>query len=604
MTPTKLILLIALFLTLSSPAYSQVMPSSKTGLTDEEIKAQKDLERQGYQLLLEAGTEIGMLKSDYNRARSFATVAGLLWKFDEARAKQLIAQAEGELQHIIAAEDFHSQTYGNRYYALKQLRSEMFQEISPLDPELALDFLHATKMNPPAQSGARFVSVDPDADLELQLAMRLVKTDPHRALEIGEAAVAAGPSYQAVSLLGLMNAQNPEAATALLNGMLTAYQSGNFNGDFQAFNSAVNLLQMSLQAKSNSVPAQTAGRPQPLILDDASVRKLVSYLSAAADAMKNNAASGMGDYYNLQGMLAPLAPQLQKFGLMTDSIQAAILAGNPANPNAQAMSDYQTFFAKNPSVDAWLQAAPSAPISVRDNYYQQASFQAVNADDFTRARLILNDNITDQQRSFMLDNLDFQIVSRLGQKGNFDEARQVALSISKLENRVNALLQLSHIALQKKNPETALSLLDVARSLLNTRPENSRQVRLLLSLAQSYTGLNPAHALEILEPLPGQLNLLISASVLVGAFQNPDDPSIKDGELTFVGGSNISQTIQQISVSLARLSRDNFSRAKEIADHFQPVEIRVLLHLSIARGALTSGSNQQGPGFISGSIMR
>ncbi|MDD5543105.1 MAG: hypothetical protein PHX83_08010 [Acidobacteriia bacterium] len=604
MARTLVVLAAALFLTLSLQIPAQNPAPTTPGLTDEQLKAKQELERKGAQLLLETVPEIGLLRTGYNRARSYALAGSLLWKFDETRARSFIQQAQEEFQHIFGAEDPNDMNYMGRFYTLQQLRREMFQSISPLDPQVALDFLHATKLPPPAQMGSRFASIDQDAGLELELALRLVKTDPQRALEIGEAAVALGPSPQVITLLNLLRAGNPDAAGALMNDLLKAFASGKLNTNNQAFYAAYNLLQIGLRSKSTPVQAPGTGQIQPLQLSDASMGLLVSYLASAIAAAKDDSAGPGGGYYsNFVQASSSLLPDLQKFGLMTDALRTAIGSGaSSINPGQQAWTDFQALQAKNPSVDALIQAAASAPMQTRNNYYQAASNQAVNAGDYDRARQILNDNVSAEAKSNMLDNLNFQILINLGQKGNFEQARQLALGLSKIQNRVNGLLQLSRIAGQKKDLSLALNLTDDARNLLTVPPENIQQLSSLLAVAETFASLKSKHGLDLLDPLPPQMNQLISASLLIDSYMQPDNPAIREGELTFVGGFGLSSSIQQISNALESLCVNDFDDAKSVADHFQPVEVRVRLHLALARAALGGASNEAQSGFFFGIV--
>jgi hypothetical protein len=570
----------------------------------EEIeKQQKELERKGYQLLVETAGEIPAMRSARNRARYLATTADLLWKYDEPRARALFNQARENLQRLTGSESVNTAAYGSRYNSLKQLRSEIVQMIAGHDVELALNFIHSTRI--PLPPNMIFSShEDPEAELEMQLAGRIAQTNPQRALELGETALAKGVTSQTLDILNQLQNKDPALMSTFATDVVKALQSENLLTDNLAFNVTLNLLRTSLQGKdylqranSEQTPANLSYRP--MVLDDQSLRKLVSLLSSMVDSLTTNGnLTGAGNTPWLLSSIRFLSPQLEKYGLMTDSIRSLSSGGSSLPDPSQAWNDYNAQVAKNPTAEAWLQAATTAPAQVRNNYYQQAAQQALNAGDVARARQIITANVPEgYQRSDMLNSLENQVIMKKASTGKIEEARQMAAAMSNTEERVRALQQLSAMALQKGDKKLASDILDDARRLMTFPPENQSQLNAIISLVQSYIPVAPARALELLNLLPAQLDLLLDAAQVLDPFEHTYDPMFKEGEISVVEANFLAQPLQQISQCFALISLENFEGAKSGVDSFQHMEVRVDVHLAMARQLLSGRQSQkyQGP---------
>src|ERR1700738_4372864 len=169
------LLLISLSFTLlvSSPVAAQTNEKEKA---QKELEQRQELERKTLAMLDELATQALSLKLPENRLLVLANAADLVWTHDEKRARSLFWDALSNLTSPAtdsvgsdsAAKDSVAkdptgkdsaakraandkvQTL-NTYFAMFNERQEFLRKVARRDPQLALDMLRATRLQPPEQ---------------------------------------------------------------------------------------------------------------------------------------------------------------------------------------------------------------------------------------------------------------------------------------------------------------------------------------------------------------------------------------------------------------------------------------------------------------------
>ena len=177
-----------------------------TATTQEQQEAQKALEQKAFALIEEIITQAPTLKLAENRVNIQATAADLIWKRDEKRARVIFKQATASLAQAMTAMDPSDPQYDTLAQALAQLRMSVLDTIARHDPQLALDFLRATRQ--PAPPGSHPFDSPPDVEpqLEGRLASLIAATDPQRALQIAKESLTRGLSYELINTLSQLQA--------------------------------------------------------------------------------------------------------------------------------------------------------------------------------------------------------------------------------------------------------------------------------------------------------------------------------------------------------------------------------------------------------------
>jgi hypothetical protein len=544
----------------------------------------KEAQKQALALLEQVVAESRSLNLPQNQVVAEQTALELLWKRDRTRAKALVADITGrviELQNR-ADSDLDSQHATTVY----QLRMEMIQTLAGLDPRLALNFLQSTRT-----AGARDST---ERQLEYTLTTQVANSDASMALSLARKSLKDGLSFQLAGIYSSLAQNNPEAADELAQDIVSKLRSEDFASNRQAWYFAMNFLgQVAPQnsgqaggkhgAPSTSATAKRAGsggggsaQSNPEI-----AKQLTDILVAAALSpnMPQDMVRGLQPYSDTLEEYAPAkANQLEhQFSQVQQS----------ADPQARTWEEFNKVNSHG-SVDDSLAVISQASPDMRSGMYQQVAWKAASLGDYMRARQIAMDDIADPlQRTQMLREITKQAAFQAAGHDNFDLARDLMEGFRPAEEHATVLAQLAHSAASRGQAKMARSLLEQARGLLDSRPENAVQLNALLQIAQAYADVAPASGFQIVESLTAQLNELISASAMLDGF-TPYSRSFESGEMLLHNGYVADSLVRPFADTLAALATVDFARAKAVADSMQPPEARVLAHVAIIKKTLVN----------------
>jgi hypothetical protein len=553
-------------------------------------KTTPEIDKKALRLLDQVIVEADMLKLAENRLRVQATAASLLWTRDEARARVLFKTATNGLVELINALDEHDPQFLNLLQASTQLRQEMMQLMAQRDGELALEFLRATHLPARPQEGRRYSSLDEEQQLELGLASQIAAQNPKLALQIAEAGLSKGVSYQTTNIIYQLQNKDPEAAASFMDKVLKKIESENLLNEQEASGVAMSLLNMLAQTQNNRAPrkggdGQTSGNSSTQNNLAAYRELLDTILNAALNAPIRPNGSGSNEERNaaqnlLMG-LQQILPEIEKNApARFNEVQRKIADFKKTlDPQSRRWSDFQQMIQQE-SVDAALVSIEKAPPEIRSNLYQQIAWKAFSQGDQERARQIVNDHVENAaQRQQLIDNMDQQSASQAAGEGKIEEAHQFLSRLHTKEERVSLLVQLASAAAQKKDQKLQRRLLDEALAIIGGKAETYNQMQAQLNVANSFAELDATQSLQILDGLVNQFNDLMSAAEVLNGFEQQ---YFRDGELVWQS-SQLSGMISQHINSLALISRKDLAQTIAIAGKFQRPEARIMARLQIAQ---------------------
>lgn len=573
--------------------HSSAAQSPDAGLAkaNEERETREELEQKALALLDDVVSEAQMLKRPENRIHIQAVAANLIWTRDEKRARALFKEAMKGLAELMSGIDNTDTQYYNLVQAPAQLRQEILQLIAPRDPQLALEFLRATRQPLPPQTSPGSKPQDNNLQLELNLAAQIAENDPRTAMQIAEESLAKGVSYGLPDLIRQLMSKDREGAFKLSGALVKKLRAENLLKDQDVANIAVSLLGVlrEVAASNSAQEPEIARNITPTVDSQAYQEVLEMTLTAALGATLRET---YGNERNIaQTFLTALEPALPDVERYAPSRAAALRrkiadSKKMADPHTRFWNEHRDLI-NNGTVEALLEAAAGAPVEFRSNLYQQAAAKALNGGDLNRARRIIEDNISDAyERKQLLANLDQQIFWKTAHEGKIDEARNTLSRLRSDEERVGMLVQLAMMAAGKGDKRSALQILEEARIMVGNRAGNYPQLQAQLQVAHAYAALEPSRSFEILEAQVGQLNEMLAAAEVLNGF---DQQYFKEGELMPQGstlGSMVSQHINELS----RLARIDFDHSKSVAGRLQRHETRIMAGLSIAQGVLSANS--------------
>jgi hypothetical protein len=580
-----LLLLLVCFLLISLSA-AQTLPDSDDSTPPAKESNQptrqdqeKALKEQAVALLEQVVAESKSLTLPQNHVTVEQTALELLWKRDRTRAKALVADITGRILEMENRADSDQDSF--RASTVYQLRMQMIQLLSGLDPRMALNFLQSTR---PA-TGTRDSA---ERQLEYNLTTQVANNDPRMALELARKSLNDGISFQLANIYSSLNQTDPEAADQLAEDIVSKLRSEDLTANRQSWYFAMNFLgqvapqgsgQSGRRARvvpsgaSNEVTGSGGGQSNPQI-----AKQLTDIIVGAVQNpnMPQDMLRALQPYADVIAQYAPgKAPQIQR---QLSQVQNT-------DPQMRSWEEFNKVNSQG-SVEQSLAIAAQASPEVRPGMYQQVAWKAAGLGDYLRARQIVIDDISDPlQRTQMLREITKQAAFQAAGKGNFDLAHDLMQGFTPAEEHATVLAQIAHSAASQGQVKTARSILEEARGLLDSRPENATQLNALLQVAQAYAHVAPASGFQMVESLAGQLNELIAASALLDGF-TPYARSFDSGEMLLHNAYVPDSLLRPFADALALLARSDFARAKAVADSLQPTEARVVTHMAIAKHIL------------------
>lgn len=614
------------------PVFGQDQPAQPPSA--EEVEKQKaEREKNAYRLLEQLIDEAQSLRLTENRVRIHINGADMLWSQNQGRARSLFAMAAEGVAELGRVQVAASERRGGRpepqNFRAFQLRQELVLTAARHDASLAYQLLGATK---PATSTPSIGSIDQrgpraqltsEENLEQALLARIASLDPKLAAQNAEQMMDKGQFPRSVSeVINQLYQQDEAAAQKLAEKTVKRLQSTNL-----LTNNEASMLAQTLLAPGPRQPASNtndAGKPRivtygrsPSLEQSLYLDLLTGVIDAALKTQpgaQNNqrgapAQRRMGpgapaanrqaggperlneaqiEQNNARRLLAGLMASLPlidqhlpaKASVLRQKMTEMGMLNNPTQNFAQTMNALQG----NPTADALVQAAATAPQQMQSRLYQQAAFRALEEGDTERARQIANDHLQNNARDVVMKRIDFREMTKKAEGARLDEIRQSVARLQTDNEKIDFLVQLARDA--QDNPKLAIQLLEEASQLTNRRATRYDHFEQQLKVANGFVAVDPARSFEVLEAGINQLNELLSAASVLSGFEIS---MFRDGEMAIQGGNGLTNMVNRYGHALALLARSDFARSETLASRFQFTESRIMARLAIVQGLLSAG---------------
>ena len=620
----------------AAPLVAQDQPAQQQPQqpSQEELDKQKaEREKNAYRLLDQVIDEAQSLRLVENRVRIQINAADMLWDQNPGRARGLFATAaEGiaELNRTQPATNNRRNFGGGdnvNGFIIQggigppnmrsfQLRQELVMTAARHDAALAYQLLASTKppanMQPTADSRSPRAQMLSDDNLEQQLLGRIAALDPKLAAQNADQMMDKGQFPTTIpSVIDQLYKQDPAAAEKLADRTVKKIEATNILAKPEAGNLIQALLTAGPRPTGDKAGA-TSGRWVPVLGQSSYVDLLSTVVDAALKATPAPAAqtgqrangsftmprgSSRGQNVNLdltdaqieqnnaRRLLAGLQQTLpmidqylpSKATLVRQKMNELGMSNNSMNM-MQAISALQD----NPTADALIQAAATAPQQMQSRLYQQAAYKALEDGDTDRARQIANDHLQSNAKDAVMQRIDFKEMTKKAEGARLDEIRQSVARLGTDSEKIDLLIQVAGDT-QKDNPKLALQVLDEARQIVNRRATNYDNFEQQLKVAHAFASVDPARSFEVLEPGISQLNELLQAASVLSGFEIN---MFRDGEMSIQGGSGLTATLNRYGQELANLAQNDFDRSETLTGRFQFPEPRIMTRLAIVQGLL------------------
>ncbi|MGI9068006.1 MAG: hypothetical protein ACR2HX_16590 [Pyrinomonadaceae bacterium] len=526
-----------------------------------------ELRKKAVDLLQSVADQVDSLHSAENRARIGSNVAELLWNHDEKRSRSLFAAVEQDIKAGFNEADPNDSGQNQTLMVFGQLRRDTVPRIAKHDPDLALEFLRATR--PASDLQLPYQMRDVEKSLELRLAGQIAAKNPQLALKLGRESLAEGFSAELVSVLSQLQPRDREASLSFFKAIVEKLKSANLARDPGATTLAVHLAQ--------SFPPPEA--------DEQVYRELIGLLLASALA---NGCADMTSGYSQQICfeIGSVFPRIEKYYAQGAAplkrwAEAGLRHYAPPMP-AQVREAIE-----NGTVDEILALAGKYPEMSRQVYWAAMS-KAEASGDVARARRIVSDFPDVEQRRYMLAQIDRE---QMWTSMNADKLASLQQELSRLRTSEQRIQFLFHVASQigANDRKAALALLNQAGQIIDSTRPGKKQLEGQLALAMVYCSLKSERGFAIMETLMPKLNELVAASAALDGFENN---YLRDGEWNMTGAGAVGGVLTALAQNAGYFARLDFDRSVTLASQFERAELRLMAHLKIAQSVLANQPKQ------------
>jgi hypothetical protein len=552
-----------------------------------DAEAAKLREQRRAGLIAKVGTDADQLKLPENRAILSARLGVISWKSDPERAKKLLQSAISELS---AAQQEAEAAKGkahlfNDLLNSQNIRPQILNTISTVDPEYALESLYKTRPTAVARAMAgetaekisdqtpnRSFLAQTEINLEQRLLRLVADKNPDRATAILKDSIRKRLSQETYESLKKLYSLDSAAGTELADDVLGRLNSAAFIANNQPI---FDLLQLSTSIITDHIRDRGPDEKY-LAFNDSGVRTLSTKLINTY--VDNVTRVGYLPLEQLESFAKKYAPgQVERLRKAAESTRS----GWNAHRGVQLNREYDAFIKTNPSADQLVQNAGKFSPDIQRQMFQNAANKFSESGQYQNAVALLNERFEGDTLENAVSSLNWYYAHHLIQKGEYDTAEAMMLEFNE-SNRVSGLTSLAQTIFNKnpaENKNRAAGILRRVRSLLPERPENYNETSQLFSLINAMTPIEPTDAFANLEPLIEQINTLTQAFAVVQSYQGGQ---LRQGEYQLNGGTNFGVYVDP---SMFRnLANSDFDRTNALIDSLSRAELRIQLRMFLAEG--------------------
>ena len=536
-------------------------------LEGQDESAAAELRKKAIDLLESVVGQVDILRSGENRARIRSNAADLLWKHDEKRARGLFAAVEEDIKAGLNDSDPDPATRSHTLAVFMLLRSDTIGRIARHDPALALSFLRATR--PASIEQFPHQLRQGEEFMELRLAGQIAARDPRLALKLGRESLSKGFSTDILSVLAQLQGKDNDGWLAFYKEIVDKLKAANLAQDSAAAETATGLAQ--------SFPPSGA--------NEQVYRELLGILltSALDNGCGNPPQQNAPHYLCIQVGLFFSRMEFYYGSRVAPLKRYAEVGQHFFSPPISAQV---TGVIENGSVDEILALAPKHP-ELRQQVYWKAMMKAEASGDVARARQIAADVPDEEQRRYMLAQIERNQVWKTVSAEKLAAIQQELSRLRTNEDRVDFLLDRAH-RIGVNDRKAALSLLNQASQILDSSRFGTTQLGGQVMLAMLYCSLKSDRGFSIMETMIPKLNALVTAAAALDGFENN---YLRDGEWNMSRDGAVGDILNGLSENAGYFASMDFDRSVSLASQFERPELRLMAGLKLAQSVLAPRTN-------------
>src|SRR3989440_2210476 len=190
--------------------------------------------------------------------------------------------------------------------------------------------------------------------------------------------------------------------------------------------------------------------------------------------------------------------------------------------------------------------------------------KAESSGDIATARQIASDSPNEEQRRYMLAQIDRDQAWR---SMNADQMAAIQQRLSSLRNNDERIQFLLYVASRVggNDRKAALGLANQAGQIIDSTPPGKSQLERQIALAMLYCSLKSDRGFAIMESLIPKLNELVAAAAALEGFENN---YLREGEWTMTSAGSIGRLLTGLAQNAGYFAGSDFDRSVTLANQF------------------------------------
>ena len=551
---------------------------------DEKLKLKQE---QDIKLLEEVLADADNLRLPENRALIYAKVGNKIWQIDEKKARELFDNAIDDL--IKAQNEANSNT--NNIQNVQNLiygqfpRRDILNLIAVHDAQLALDALlltrpskllkaiakhkqNQTSENTSFNSRFRYSNNANYAYSEIESEQRFIamaaEQNPKRMEELFHKGLKKGVNYNTIRLLQKIHSKDAKLSSKLLEVAVKE------------------LLRQKITDNKNNVSSFTSfldnfGNTtniddKYLVMSVASARNIADKVSAFWINPDTTTRT------NTNSRTFKLIEKL--FPARAKSLKLRYAKNKQLQKQNAERKRFEALMKTKPSGTELLKQAKTFS-NYRNSIYSSAINKLTEEGNISEVLEVVKSQFPEDQANRRLAQIYTNLANKEVSNGNFESAISYINEIPNEKSRFIPLINIANSIFYKnrqENKDYALSILQQLVSMIDSQPQTSNDIRMIIYLANSYSNIEPSQSFRLIDSIVEPLNTYSKAISITSQFNN--NGSVRNGEMLISrvtvgnGGFNLTNI-------LLTLKKTDFQRTIELINRFEQNEVRIALKLTL-----------------------
>ncbi|MCS6804658.1 MAG: hypothetical protein RMM98_11255 [Acidobacteriota bacterium] len=531
------------------------------------------------------------LDDPITRIRSYASIAEVIWDFDQSYARKLFRMAVEQTTSLASPKPSEESRSCARAYTVEQVRHEVITKISRLDLRLAEELVKSVASNQePPKERKETPAEPPSSDALLAHAISLLDQDPQKAAELAASTLREGLNSPFIMFMAYVRKKDGALADALFEQALSA----TLRHPPQCLHELVRLGSYTHPEIPFTARYNYGTEPVKAMHVTAYLNVLVSVIAWNVQRILSPAPTkpsapdwlcGPWDFFYTLKAIQPYVMQYSPDnGPLVEALigQLSHILSTKEQQDVQQMLTRQSANPEQRVEDLLQQAEKTLNPEDRDSLLFHAACEAVKANQFDKAWEILAKLANLKLKAEASDYVNYLSVQHAIKTNDLETARRSALALTNPERLILGLIAIARHLGQQKQKDAALATLSEALIRAKQLPGAPGKARSLLLISDTLALLETDRAFEAFTQAATAMN---ESS---GNIECPSEANFQINTKRFgmghvIAPDNLISMLEQLAY---RLTKADVHRTTFAVASLQKPPLRLVTQIAVARGQL------------------